>query len=41
MKKFPNHLALKHGEIVLRRYALIPEGGKLPPEELPIEIEKL
>ena len=40
-EKFPNHLALKHGEIVLRRYALIPEGGKLPPpEELPIEIRR-
>lgn len=38
---FPNHIALKHGEIVLKRYALIPEGGKLPPpEELPIEIRR-
>jgi len=40
-EKFPNHLALKHGEIVLKRYKLIPEGGKLPPpEELPIEIRR-
>ena len=40
-EKFPNHLALTHGEIVLKRYALIPEGGKLPPpEELPIEIRR-
>lgn len=39
--KFPNHLALTHGEIVLKRYKLIPEGGKLPsPEELPIEIRR-
>ena len=40
-ENFPNHLALKHGEIVLKRYKLIPEGGKLPPpEELPIEIRR-
>lgn len=40
-EKFPNHLALTHGEIVLKRYKLIPEGGKLPPpEELPIEIRR-
>lgn len=38
---FPNHLALNHGEIVIRRYKLIPEGGKLPPpEELPKEIRR-
>jgi DNA (cytosine-5)-methyltransferase 1 len=40
-KRFPNHLALTHGEIVLKRYKLIPEGGKLPPpEELPLEIRR-
>ncbi|MBL6730832.1 MAG: DNA cytosine methyltransferase [Bacteroidia bacterium] len=39
--KFPNHIKLKHGEKVLKRYKLIPEGGKLPrPEELPIEIRR-
>jgi DNA (cytosine-5)-methyltransferase 1 len=37
----PNHQPLNHGEIVLKRYALIPEGGKLPPpEELPKEIRR-
>ena len=37
----PNHQALAHGEIVLKRYALIPEGGKLPPpEKLPLEIRR-
>jgi len=40
-EKFPNHLALTHGEIVLKRYKLISEGGKLPPpEELPEEIRR-
>lgn len=40
-ENFPNHLALNHGEIVLKRYSLIPEGGKLPPpEELPVEIRR-
>lgn len=40
-ENFPNHLALTHGEIVLKRYKLIPEGGKLPPpDELPIEIRR-
>lgn len=39
--KFPNHIPLNHNEIVIRRYELIPEGGKLPkPEELPIEIRR-
>jgi len=38
---FPNHIALDHGEIVLSRYRLIKEGGKLPPpEELPEEIRR-
>lgn len=31
---FPNHLSLSHGETVIERYKLIPEGGKLPPPEL-------
>lgn len=40
-ENFPNHISLKHGEIVLKRYLLIPEGGKLPsPEELPKEIRR-
>jgi DNA (cytosine-5)-methyltransferase 1 len=39
--KFPNHIPLEHGEIVLERYKLIPEGGKLPPpEELPEKIRR-
>ncbi|WP_298305609.1 DNA cytosine methyltransferase [Flavobacterium sp.] len=38
---FPNHIALDHGEIVLERYKLIPEGGKLPPpEQLPERIRR-
>lgn len=38
---FPNHLSLDHNETVLKRYKLIPEGGKLPPpEQLPIEIRR-
>ena len=40
-KEFPNHIVLNHSEIVIQRYKLIPEGGKLPPpEELPIEIRR-
>lgn len=40
-KEVPNHIALNHSEIVTRRYALIPEGGKLPkPEELPEDIRR-
>lgn len=40
-KKFPNHIALNHGDIVIKRYELIPEGGKLPkPEFLPKEIRR-
>ncbi|MCD4694089.1 DNA cytosine methyltransferase [bacterium] len=36
-----NHLTLDHGDIVVRRYKLIPEGGKLPPpEELPLDIRR-
>lgn len=38
---FPNHIPLNHNEIVVRRYELIPEGGKLPkPELLPEEIRR-
>lgn len=33
-----NHVALKHGEINLKRYALIPEGGRLPEDQLPAEL---
>lgn len=37
----PNHLALSHGEVVIKRYKLIPEGGKLPPpEQIPKEIRR-
>ena len=37
----PNHLALKHGPIVVARYKLIPEGGRMPPpSELPKEIRR-
>lgn len=37
----PNHIILNHNETVVRRYKLIPEGGKLPkPEKLPIEIRR-
>lgn len=33
-----NHVALKHGEINIRRYELIPEGGRLPENNLPPEL---
>ncbi len=33
-----NHVALKHGEINVKRYALIPEGGRLPEDQLPPEL---
>ena len=40
-QSFPNHLALKHNDIVTQRYKLIKEGGRLPPpEELPKEIRR-
>lgn len=36
-----NHVHLNHGEKVLARYALIPEGGRMPPpSELPAEIRR-
>ncbi|MGI0026899.1 MAG: DNA cytosine methyltransferase [Nitrosopumilaceae archaeon] len=37
----PNHIPLNHSERVIRRYKMIPEGGKLPPpESLPSEIRR-
>lgn len=40
-KQVPNHAALEHSETVVRRYKLIPEGGKLPsPDKLPREIRR-
>lgn len=40
-EEIPNHIALNHSDIVIRRYQLIPEGGKLPkPEELPEDIRR-
>ena len=33
-----NHVPLKHGEINIRRYQLIPEGGRLPENDLPPEL---
>lgn len=33
-----NHVPLNHGEINIRRYALIPEGGRLPEDNLPPEL---
>jgi DNA (cytosine-5)-methyltransferase 1 len=40
-KEVPNHIILNHSDTVIRRYELIPEGGKLPkPEHLPQEIRR-
>jgi DNA (cytosine-5)-methyltransferase 1 len=37
----PNHIVLDHSEKVIKRYKLIPEGGKLPPaNKLPPEIRR-
>lgn len=37
----PNHLLLRHGETVVARYKLIPEGGRMPPpSELPVAIRR-
>lgn len=33
-----NHVPLQHGEINIRRYSLIPEGGRLPEDKLPPEL---
>ena len=39
--EIPNHIALNHSDVVVRRYQLIPEGGKLPkPEFLPEDIRR-
>ena len=39
--EIPNHLALNHNDIVVDRYRLIPEGGKLPPpDKLPSRIRR-
>ena len=39
--EIPNHIALNHSDIVVRRYRIIPEGGKLPkPEDLPEDIRR-
>ena len=37
----PNHSALNHSDVVIQRYRLIPEGGRMPPPtELPPEIRR-
>ena len=37
----PNHSALAHSERVVKRYKLIPEGGRMPPpSELPADIRR-
>lgn len=33
-----NHVALKHTDKIIERYKLIPEGGRLPEDELPPEL---
>lgn len=33
-----NHVPLKHGEKNIRRYALIPEGGRMPEDKLPPDL---
>jgi DNA (cytosine-5)-methyltransferase 1 len=39
--KIANHLILNHNEVVIKRYKLISEGGKLPsPDKLPKEIRR-
>ena len=38
---FRNHIALVHGDTVIRRYKLIPEGGRMPPPAaLPADIRR-
>ena len=40
-EEFPNQIALNHSDVVIRRYKLIPEGGKLPkPQDLPEDIRR-
>ncbi|HEX4106478.1 MAG TPA: DNA (cytosine-5-)-methyltransferase, partial [Rhizomicrobium sp.] len=37
----PNHIALNHSDVVVARYKLIPEGGRLPPpDQLPASIRR-
>ncbi len=36
--KIPNHAPLKHGEINIARYKLIPEGERMPEDKLPPEL---
>ena len=39
--EIPNHIPLAHSDKVVRRYRLIPEGGKLPkPEDMPEDIRR-
>lgn len=33
-----NHVALKHTDKIIKRYEMIPEGGRLPEEKLPPEL---
>lgn len=35
-----NHMPMKHRELVLERYSLIPEGGKLPEHDLPEHLRR-
>lgn len=35
-----SHVPMKHGELLVRRYELIPEGGRLNVNELPEELRK-
>lgn len=37
-EEISNHVPLRHGEINIRRYQMIPEGGRLPEEDLPPEL---
>ena len=37
-KRVKNHIPLKHGPINIKRYKLIPEGGRMPEEKLPKEL---
>lgn len=40
-EEVPNHIALCHSDVVLKRYRLISEGGMLPPPaELPADIRR-
>lgn len=37
----PNHAFLRHGDTVVSRYKLIPEGGRMPPpSELPVALRR-